>query len=220
MKSLPIIRFWFAVAPGLLFASPVMALDFTPQETWRALEGVRVPVLMFSDPTGRIRYQPPGNWNVNGSGSTLALYPPDARGAFMKLLVLRHAAGIPEITALSSDDLVKWSQSYLATDAQDAKLLGENPSPFMLNGKSSREFVFNYKSGGQRLQTSVAVLDWTEREHLAVVITALAPEFKAVHDAGTASLFSWSLRKADPPKPGPPPGPTAAIAPGLTPIGQ
>ena len=118
--------------------------------------------------------------------------------------------------------MVKWSQNYLGADAQEVKLLDENPSPFMLSGKPSREFVFAYKSSGQRFQTSVAVLDWTEREHLAVVITAPAQNFKDVHDAGTSSLFSWSLRKAEAPAATPAPTPTAAVpaqpVPGPTPI--
>jgi len=211
-----------ALAAGVLFHPPVRALDFTPQETWRALEGVRIPVLLFSDPLGRIRYQPPGNWNVSGSGPTLALYPPNVTGAFMKMFVLQHATGIPEIAAFSSDDLAKWCHNYLATDAQEVKLLDENPSPFMLSGKPSREFIFDYKSSGQHYQTSVAVMDWTDKEHLTVVITALAQDFKAIHDTGISSLFSWSLRKTEPPKASPAPAPTTAAAhptvPGPTPI--
>ncbi|MDR3403005.1 MAG: hypothetical protein P4L99_10960 [Chthoniobacter sp.] len=217
---MPTARFRLAVAAALLLVAPLRALDFTPVETWRALEGVRIPVLMFADPTGKIRYQPPGNWNFSGGGPTFALYPPDSSGAFMKLLVLGHAPGVPEITSLPSEDLVKWSQNYLAADAQDVKLLIENPSPFMLNGKPSREFVFEYISGGQRFQTSVAVLDWNEREHLAVVITALGTDFKAVHDTGTSSLFSWSLRKTEtaPATPAPDTASATPAPPGPTPI--
>jgi len=197
VKTLTLACARLTLATTFLLAAPVKALDFTPTETWRALEGVRIPVLMFSDPTGKIRYQPPGNWNFSGSGPTLALYPPNGNGAFMKVMVLAHAPGLPEITTISSEDLTKWSRNYLAADAQDVKLLIENPSPFLLNGKPSREFVFEYVTGGQRFQTSVAVLDWNEREHLAVVITALGGDFKAVHDTGTSSLFSWSLRKTE-----------------------
>jgi len=68
---------------------------------------------MFSDPTGKIRYQPPGNWNFSGSGPTLALYPPDSTGAFMKLLVLGHAPGLAQISRpCPRKTLVKWSQNY------------------------------------------------------------------------------------------------------------
>jgi len=225
VKSLPAACLRFALASGLLLAAPLRALDFTPQETWRLLEGVRIPVLMFSDPAGKIRYQPPGGWNYSGEGATFALYPPKATGAFMKILLLGHPPGMLEITAMPSADLVKWSQTYLAADANDVKLLAENPSPFMLSRKPSREFVFDYKSSGRRYQTSVAVLDWSDHEHLAVVITALATDFKTVHDNGTSSMFSWSLRKSEtaPANPTPAPSPAteaapAPVAPGPTPI--
>ncbi|MEI9895850.1 MAG: hypothetical protein WDN28_18740 [Chthoniobacter sp.] len=220
MKTLPFARAGLPLTAALLLAGPALALDFTPVETWRALEGVRIPVLMFSDPTGKIRYQPPGNWNFSGEGPALALYPPDSTGAFMKLLVLGHAAGIPEISLIPSADLVKWSQNYIAADAQDVKLLDENPSPFLLSGRPSREFVFDYKSSGQHFQTSVAVLDWNDHEHLAVIITALAADFKAIHDTGTSSLFSWNLRKAENPPATPAPGAdsTTTALPGPTPI--
>jgi hypothetical protein len=213
---------------AIFFAStPLEALDFNPQETWRALEGIRIPIVMFSDPTGKIRYQPPGDWNFSGGGSTFSLYPPKLNGAVMKLLVLGHAPGTPEITAFPAADLAKWCRNYLATDAQEVKLLQENPSPFMLSGKQCREFIFEYLSSGQRFQTSVAVLDWNEKEHLAVVITALAQDFKAVHDTGNSSLFSWSLRKGETPKATPAPDQAGAASasasapaatPGPTPI--
>ena len=90
----------------------------------------------------------------------------------------------------------KWcQQNYVPADAQEVKLTDENPSPFMLNGKPSREFVFTYKATGKQFQTSVALLDWSEREHFTVVVTARAADFKNVHGTGVASLFSWSLRK-------------------------
>jgi hypothetical protein len=213
VKTFTIVGYAAALAVSLLLAMPAQALDFTAQESWRVLEGVRIPLLMFTDPTGRIRYQPPGNWTYSGGGATLALYPPGSNGSFMKFILLGHADGIPQITDLPSDNLVKWSQNYLGADAQEVKLLDENPSPFMLSGKPSREFIFAYKSSGQRFQTSVAVLDWTEREHLAIVITAPDQEFKAVRDTGISSLFSWSLRKSETPAATPAPEAAAAPAP-------
>jgi len=222
VKTFSAACFHLAFALTAFIGTPGRALDFSPQETWRSLEGVRIPVLMFTDPEGRIRYQPPGGWNFSGGGATFALYPPNIDGAVMKFAVLQHAAGLPEITAFPSADLAKWAQNYLATDAEEVKLLTENPSPFMLNGKPSREFVFDYKSASQHFQSSVAVLDWSEHEHLAVIITALAGDFKAVHSAGTSSLFSWSLRKSETAAT---PAPTTAsavsadsTAPGPTPI--
>ena len=168
-----------------------------PRKPGGSLEGVRIPLVLFADPTGRVRYQPPGDWHYGGEGATFTLYPPHVSSASMKLCVVPHAPGLPEITAMPSAVLTKWSQQYVAADAQELKLVDEMPSPFMLDSRPSREFIFAYKASGQRFQTSVAVLDWSAREHLAVVVTAAASEFKTVHDNGISSLFSWSLRKTD-----------------------
>lgn len=189
-------RFLTLGAAYLLLNAPAGALDFTAQESWRLLEGVRIPVLLFTDPTGKIRYQPPGDWHYNGGGAVFTLYPPNLQEAFMKFCVLPHPPGMSEITALPADDLGKWcQQNCVPADAQEVKLLGENPSPFMINGKPSREFVFAYQATGKNFQTSVALLDWNEHEHFAAIVTARASDFKKVHDTGIASLFSWSLRK-------------------------
>ena len=93
------------VAAGLVLAANGHALDFTPQESWRSLEGVRIPLLLFNDPTGKIRYQPPGKWTYSGGGPAFTLYPPDTAEAFMKFSILVHAPGMAEIGALPADDL-------------------------------------------------------------------------------------------------------------------
>ncbi len=213
MKRLATHRLLSTLLGFLALASRGLAIDFTPQETWRLLEGVRIPILMFSDPAGKIRYQPPAGWNYSGEGPVFALYPPKGTGAFMKILMLAHQGGIPEITSLPSSDLEKWCQHFIADDAQEVKLLAENPSPFMADGKPSREFVFEYKSSAQRYETSVAVSDWNDHEHLAVIVTALGADFKSIHDAGISSMFSWSVRRTDPPPATPPPTPTASAEP-------
>jgi len=193
----------------LIVSARAGALDLTPLDGSRVVEGVRIPLVLFADPTGRVRYQPPGDWRYSGDGAVFTLYPPRASSASMKLCVVPHGPGLPEIGAIPSPALTKWSQRYVASDAQELKMVAEMPSPFMLDGKPSREFIFAYKANGQRYQTSVAVLDWSEREYLTVIVTAGANDFKTVHDNGIASLFSWSLRKmevapavAQNPKPG------------------
>jgi hypothetical protein len=222
-----LILFRAIVAIAFLMAAPLRALDLTPHEGQRILEGVRIPLVTFTDPVGRIIYQPPVKWNCNGGGTTFELSPPEISGASMKLLVVKHAPGAPATSDFSSPDLVKWAQRFLASDAAEVKLLSENPNPFMLSRKPTREFVFDYKSSAQRVQTSVAVLDWSEREYLVVIITALSSDFTSVHDTGTGSMFSWDISKANTDAASdtasPSPGPQAAanaptIAPGPTPI--
>jgi hypothetical protein len=179
----------------LLGAAPLRALDLTPEQSERILEGVHIPILLFHDPAGDFAYQPPDKWHYSGGGAVITFYPAEVSNASMKICVAKHARGTAEIATVPSADLAKWSQSYLPADAEDLKQLAENPNPFMLNGKGSRELIFSYKASGQRLQTSVAVLDWTDREHVVVVVTARSSDFLAVHSDANGSLFSWTLRE-------------------------
>jgi len=173
----------------LLLPSLAGALDLTPKESWRQLEGFRIPTLIFTHGASKIHYQPPGDWQVNGGGRTLSLYPGD-QGAFMQLRsVARPAAveGTPE-------DVAKFSHTFLPPDATELELTEQRPSPFTLDGAPSEEFIYSYNAGGQRFVTAVALCDFDPRERLVVVITARAADFKLIHEAGIASLFSWNQR--------------------------
>jgi hypothetical protein len=170
----------------------VSALDLTPNESWREQEGFRITTLIFDDPAGKVRYQPPANWRINGGPDMLSLYPPQQE-AFMQFRVCPRKA---ELTGAGApEDLAKWSQTLLPPDAIDVVLAEERPSPFTLSGRSSREFIYTYKAGGQRFHTGVAICDLDERQRFLVVITARTGDFSAIHDAGISSLFSWSWRK-------------------------
>jgi hypothetical protein len=167
----------------------VAALDLTPNESWRQLETFRIPTLTFSHDGAKIRYQPPANWTVSGDASTLSLYP-GQQGAFMQL----RAVARPANAAATPEDRAKVSRSFLPPDAAEIVLTEERPSPFTLDGRPSHEFIYSYNAGGQRFVTAVALCDLDARERLATVITARSAEFKAIHDAGISSLFSWSRR--------------------------
>jgi len=175
------------------FPRLVGALDLTPVESWREQEGFRIPTLIFNDPAGKVRYQPPADWRINGGPDTLSFYP-SQQEAFMQF---RLVARKPEPAAITgaAEDLAKWSLPFLPADAADATLAEERPSPFTLSGRSSREFIYTYRAGGQRFRTAVAICDLDERQRFVVVITARSADFSAIHDTGIASLFSWSQRK-------------------------
>lgn len=167
------------------------ALDLTPIENWREQEGVRIATLVFQDPKGKVRYQPPGNWRISGDSTTLSMYPPEQE-AFMQFRLFQRKA---QVDGAAAEDIAGWSRVFLSPDAADVVLTEERPSPFTLSGRPSREFIYAYKAGGQRFQTAVAICDLDERERLVVTITARHADFAGVHDAGISSLFSWSRRK-------------------------
>ena len=101
----------------------------------------------------------------------------------------------PERAGAQAEDVAKWARIFLAPDATEVQLVEERPSPFTLSGRPSVEFIHSYAAGGQRFKMSVAICDLDERERLVVVITARNADFAVIHDAGIASLFSWSRRK-------------------------
>lgn len=173
----------------LLFPTLGEALDLTPKESWRQLEGFRIPTLIFTHGASKIHYQPPGEWQVNGGEHTLSLYPGE-QGAFMQLRTVARPAtveGTPE-------DVAKFTQRFLPPDGTDVQLTEERPSPFTLDGAASHEFIYSYNAGGQRYLTAIALCDYDPRERVVVVITARTADFKAIRDTAIASLFSWNRR--------------------------
>ena len=179
----------------LLAAERLQALDLTPESSERILEGVHIPLVLFHDSDTSYTYQPPNNWRSSGGGTAITFFPVEQAEALMKLQVIKHAPGTHAIADIPSEDFVKWSRSRLPANAEDIKVVSENPNVFALAGKPARELVFSYKAGGQRFQTSVAALDWNERELFTAVVTALSTDFPTVYSAANGSLFSWTKRE-------------------------
>ena len=164
------------------------ALDLTPLHTFRDLEGVKIPIVLFSDAGKKISFQPPGKWTVSGDSGSVSLYPAERPDAVMQIRV-RIRKPLPEG---ATEDLAKWCLSQLPQDAVEPALEGEAANLFTLGTLPSREFTFSYAAQGRRFTTSVTIVDWNERERIAVVVTARIPDFAAMHSAAMGSMFSWS----------------------------
>ena len=161
------------------------ALDLTPIENWREQEGVRISTLIFNDPTGKVRYQPPADWRISGGPDLLSLYP-SQQEAFMQLRIFGRKP--QPANATGAEDLAKWTLTFLPQDATTVEMSEERPSPFTLSGRPSREFIYTYTSGGRRFQTGVAVCDLDERERLLVIVTARAGISRKCTTPGSACL--------------------------------
>ncbi len=174
----------------LLAIAPVVAkaLDLTPVAGFRELEGFKIPIVFFSDAESRIAFQPPAKWRISGGGTTLGLYPAELADAVLQLRVFPIKPLGPGVT----EDLEKWCHALLPQDATEPKLESENENVFTLGPLPSREFTYSYAARGRRFTTSIAVVDWSERERLAVIVTARAADFSATHESAMRSMFSWS----------------------------
>ena len=180
------------LAPLLCVLAPfaAKALDLTPAVSFRDLEGVQIPIVLFTDAGQKISYQPPVKWNVSGGESVLSLYPPERPDAVLQLLVRPRKPLDPGAT----EDLEKWCLAQLPQDATDPTREGEAANIFTLGTLPSREFTFSYAAQGRRFTTSVAIVDWNERERLAVIVTARTPDFRLTHETAMRSMFSWGAQ--------------------------
>ena len=176
--------------PLLLALTPFVAkaLDLTPVAGFRELEGFKIPIVFFSDAEKKIAFQPPAKWTLSGGGAALGLYPAEPADAALQLRVLPIKPLGPGVT----EDLEKWCRALLPQDAAEPKLESESENVFTLGPLPSREFTYSYAARGRRFITSIAIVDWTERERLAVIVTARAADFPATHEAAMRSMFSWN----------------------------
>lgn len=187
-------KFHPAARAALLLALapfPALALDLTPKSGFRELEGMKVPVVHFSDAGGTITYQPPLKWNISGGDSALSFYPPEAIDAVMQFRLLPRRP----LAEGQTEDLDKWCRTFLPADATKPTLETQAPNVFTLGQLSSLEFTYSYAAAGRRFNTSIAIVDWSDSQRFTVIITARATDFKAIHDTGIGSLFTWSTRK-------------------------
>ena len=171
----------FAPVPG-------QALDLTPTPTFRDLEGLKIPVVLFTDAGKKISFQPPVKWTVSGSGGSVSLYHAELPDAVMQIRVRARKPLAPGTT----EDMEKWCLAQLPPDATEPTREGEAANVFTLGTLPSSEFTFAYAAQGRRFTTSVAFVDWNERERVAVIVTARTADFAPFHAAAMRSMFSWS----------------------------
>ncbi len=173
---------------GTLAPFPGKALDLTPAHTFRDLEGIKIPIVLFTDEGKKIAFQPPQKWTVSGGGNSVSFYPAGLQATVMQLRVRTRQPPRDGET----EDLEKWCRSQLPPDAAEPALEGDAANVFTLGTRPSREFTFTYAAQGRRFTTSVAIVDWNARERVAVVVTAPSPDFAATHGTAMRSMFSWS----------------------------
>ena len=178
------------LAPLLCVLAPfaAKALDLTPAVSFRDLEGLKIPIVLFTDAGKKISFQPPVKWNVSGGGATLSLYPPELPDAVMQLVVRPRKPLDPG----AAEDLEKWCLAQLPQDATGPVREGEAANIFTLGTLPSREFTFSYAAQGRRFTTTVAFVDWNERERLAVIVTARTADHRPIYETAMRSMFSWS----------------------------
>ncbi len=175
---------------GLVLATQglLSALDLTPIQSFRELEGIKIPMVRFSDGSRSVTFQPPSQWRVSGGGDRVQILPSEFQRALFQL----HVCERPEVSAGQEEDLGKWTLSLLPDGAEEVVPKGEAVGQFTLGAVPSNERTYSCNLGGRPSTVSVAWVDLGEKERLAVLVIASDKDFKAVHEEAIRSLFSWS----------------------------
>ena len=186
-------RFLLSLSLAALAATPLRALDLTPQQTTRELEGIRIPILRFRDGPRRVTYQPPADWRVSGTGRLLQLTPGSLEQALVVLRLEERPAPpkVEPVPAEAAEEFEQWARRLLPPQATHIERVGESANRFTLGPASSRELLFTYTSPAGRFSAAIAAVDLDERERLAVIVTVRREAFARLHEEAIASLFSW-----------------------------
>lgn len=182
----PLLRCLF-VATLSFGTLPAPALDLTPADGFRDLEGFRIPVIFFADGADQVSYQPPANWKLSGGGEVLNLFAESDAEMRMQLRISVNPPHDPN----APEDADKWCRQFLPRDATEVILNGEAISPFTLRALPSREFTYSYVAQARRFTTSVAVVNLTANKRFVLIVTARPLNFKTAHEAATQSMFSF-----------------------------
>jgi hypothetical protein len=181
--------FWLAL-------SAAQALDLTPQEGVRqGNEGPPTNIMVFTDGQARYGYEPPAGWKSSGGGKTMTFYPQES-GASMKLMVIaKKDPQAPGGAAGAQPDLQEWAAKFLPSDAEKPEFVKAVPSPFPMGTRSSSEYIFNFTIAGVRNSLSVAVVEFSDKERLVMLVSANASKFESIRRQAISSMFSWSAMK-------------------------
>jgi hypothetical protein len=179
------------VLATVLAITSLNALDLTPTQGFRELEGVQIPIVFFADDARKVQWQPPGQWRMSGGSGSLTLLPPETPNAGMELRVVPRKASEAPDGRTDPQAAVTWAQPFLPAQSGNAAFVKELPSPFLLGGLSCREITFTYSYLNKEYKTSVALVNLDLEHTLVVIIYALTGDFDLIHEDGTRSLFRW-----------------------------
>jgi hypothetical protein len=179
------------ICSACLTLRAALALDLTPLSAFKELEGMKIPVVQFTEARGKVNYQPPGNWRPIGRGKSIMLVPPDGDQSLVKFIAIdKKPPAAPDANAVP-DDLKTWAMQFIPQGSKDIAFVQEIPSPYSLEGQPSREFIFTYVLNGSMETISVSVSDLNDTERLVVIVATRTKDFETIRHQTISSLFSW-----------------------------
>ena len=178
-------RLRLALAAALFLAPPpALPLDLTPHPGFRELEGIQIPIVELADGGRKVTFQPPAGWKCEGGPRLLKFTPPDPAERRVEL----------RLDTVAEPDLDRWCRELLPRLATQIALAAQADSPFTLRGLPSSENTYTYAFQSRLYTTSIACVELSPGQRLALVVTASPENFKATHEAAVRTLFSFDWK--------------------------
>ena len=174
----------------LFLPSAALALNLTPEPGYREMEGFKIPVVRFTDTTGKVRWSPPQEWQLKYESGILSAIPRNLTQASFEIRVVARTSGDREIlTKLES--LQAYCAKFLPASAKGLTYRSTSEGVFTIGPTPAREYVFDYTEPGMAYKASVMMVDLSDRERLVCVVTTRAKDYESVRTKAVESMFSW-----------------------------
>jgi hypothetical protein len=163
-------------------------VDLTPVESTYELDGVTMSNVLFRDGRQEIRYDPPKDWQLDGSGSRLNLAPKSVANAD------GHVEVKPLVTALPFDEVnlkkyVENAKLTLPREARSIEALGTKLNPLKICGHDTLAVELQYEMFGVSYRAHLLYMN-QERQQWLFRFAAPANVFERAFEPFRASLYS------------------------------
>jgi len=176
-------------------AASALAIDFTPRESVRELDGARFSELIFTDGHSDVSYEPPAAWSYHGEKNLLTLWEP-ARQQVDARIVVTDSGVTPIALDGPGMKLVRArAQSILPRGSEEVRFLSEAKNAVMIDGQDTYEATFEYGLFGQMSRTCV-LFAFLGNRLVTIQVSAHPEDFAEAYRAFHRSLFSLQWHKA------------------------
>lgn len=173
----------------LPFGIASAALDLTPVEGVRTLDGIKFQQLSFKNNGKTVTYEHPRGWSYRADAGRIVFTPPDIIQAEA---VIEQSAN--DAAQAFDEETMKRLQDYVLQSApagsQNVQLVSAEKNPVMVNQRETFEVVVSYQLGGTPFRKSVLFLNLPDTQ-VRFRVTSKEADFEKVHRAFRGSIFSW-----------------------------
>ena len=177
-----------------------VAMDFTPRESYRELEGAHFSELLFTDGTSEVSYEPPAGWSYRGEKNMFSLWAPEKDQVDAEMAVSDSGGAPVPLDAAGMNVVRARAAAVLPRGSQQVRMVSEGKGAVMIDGQETYEAIFAYGLSGQTFETSVTLVFMGDRL-MTIQVSAHPNDFAGVYRAFRRSVFSLQWHHAAEPQP-------------------